>query len=221
MKFKKILILTQYYLPEKGAPQIRLSKMAKVLTDNNISVSILTGFPNYPEGVTKEGYKNKWSMKETIENIEINRVWLYPASGKNKIKRLVNYLSFTFTSTLKIFFLPKPDLIFVEGQPLTLAFPALIYKYLRGVPFIYNTPDLQVEYAKDDNWLPAIFPWVAASLEKFFMHQSLSVTTVTHAFINHFTEKYNISYKKMSFLPNGADTMNLYPEKLRKRLRKL
>ena len=212
MNFKNVLILTQYYLPEKGAPQIRLSKMANVLTDNNINVSVLTGFPNYPEGITKEGYKNKLSMKESIENIEINRVWLYPASGKNKIKRLFNYLSFTFTATLKIFFLPKPDLIFVEGQPLTLAFPALIYKYLRGVPYIYNTPDLQVEYAKDDNWLPAFFPWVAARLEKFFMHQSLSVTTVTHAFVNYFSEKYDVSYKKISFLPNGADTKNLYPE---------
>ncbi len=212
--FKKVLILSQYYPPEKGAPQIRLSKMAKVMAKNGIDVSVLTGFPNYPEGIIYKEYQNIFNYIEKIDDIKVYRTWIYPASGKNKIKRLINYLSFTFTSTIKIFFIPKPDIVFVEGQPLTLAFPAFLYKIFRGVPYIYNTPDLQVEYARDDKWLPSFFPWLAGKLERFFMHQSFSVTTVTHAFINHFSKVYDVPYSKISFLPNGADTKTLFPNDL-------
>ena len=212
--FKKVLILSQYYLPEKGAPQIRLSTMAKVMAKKGFDISVLTGIPNYPDGIILKEYQNLYNLNEEIEDIKIYRSWLYPASGKNKIKRLINYLSFTCSSTIKIFFLPKPDIVFVEGQPLTLAFPAFLYKIFKGVPYIYNTPDLQVEYARDDKWLPSFFPWFASKIEKFFMHQAFSVTTVTHAFINHFAKVYNVPYSKISFLPNGADTNILYPSEM-------
>ena len=43
------------------------------------------------------------------------------------------------------------------------------------------------------------------------MREALSVTTVTHAFIEHFIEERDVPARKMSFLPNGADTARLRP----------
>ena len=47
-KFKKILILTQYFEPEPGAPQIRLSSMIKELRKQGVIIEVLTTFPSYP-----------------------------------------------------------------------------------------------------------------------------------------------------------------------------
>ena len=44
----KFLILSQYYPPETGAPQNRLSSLAKNLAENGLEVEILTAMPNYP-----------------------------------------------------------------------------------------------------------------------------------------------------------------------------
>ena len=122
-------------------------------------------------------------------------------------------MSFTVSVLPEILFSKDVDLIFVEAQPVTLAIPALIRKVLRGTPFIYNTPDLQVEYASEDKWMPAVVPWLARRLERLLMNQALSVTTVTHGFIKHFISELGIKPEKMSFMPNGADTNLLKPQK--------
>ena len=213
LRFKKVVILTQYYAPESGAPQIRLANLTRVLASNGCDVRVITGFPNYPTGVIKEGYRGCWALKEKIDGVEVSRHWLYAASGRNKLKRLMNYLSFTFSVLPEVLFSKDVDVIFVEAQPVTLALPALLRTLTRGTPYIYNTPDLQVEYASEDKWMPAIIPWLARRLERLLMNRALSVTTVTHAFIKHFIDELGIKAEKMSFMPNGADTSLLKPRK--------
>jgi len=211
--FNKVLILSQYYKPESGAPQIRLAKMAEQLKKNGCDVRVLTAYPNYPTGKIYDGYKRASRMEEEIDGINVTRSWIYPASGRSKLKRLINYLSFTISSTPKLlFFKWRPDVVFVEAQPITLAFPAYLNLKFKKIPYIYNTPDLQIEYAEQDKWLPLAFMiFFAKKIEKFFMKNAFSVTTVTHEFIRHFSKERKINYEKFSFLPNGADTKKLYP----------
>ena len=56
-KISSICIITQYYSPETGAPQIRLANMGRVLKSQNVDVSVITTFPSYPDGVLKEPYR--------------------------------------------------------------------------------------------------------------------------------------------------------------------
>ncbi len=88
--FKKVLILSQYYKPESGAPQIRLAKIAEHLKQNGCEVRVLTALPNYPTGKIYEGYSGRKKRKEVIEGVPIIRTWIYAASGKSKIRRLIN-----------------------------------------------------------------------------------------------------------------------------------
>ena len=44
----RILILTQYYPPETGAPQNRLSDLAQRLHQAGHHLTVLTALPNYP-----------------------------------------------------------------------------------------------------------------------------------------------------------------------------
>ena len=45
----KLLILTQYFPPEIGAPQNRLYELALRLQKKGVEVSVLTAMPNYPQ----------------------------------------------------------------------------------------------------------------------------------------------------------------------------
>src|SRR5262249_51239267 len=125
---------------------------------------------------------------------------------------LLNYLSFTATSALALAFEPRGDLVFVEAQPITLAVPALLNRWLRGTPYVYNTPDLQVEYAAEDKWLGIrLLIHAARALERGLMQRALAVATVTHAFIEHFHRERGVPRERLTFLPNGADTDRLRP----------
>lgn len=211
-KFKRILVLTQYFEPEPGAPQIRLSAMIKELQKQDIKIEVITTFPSYPLGVKYSEYKGKIYTKETIDEMEITRIWSYAAAGKNKLRRLLSYISFTISSLIPLLFSKRPDIVFVEAQPIILAFPALLMKFFRKVPYIYNTPDLQIEHAADDKWITKKYLInFALFLESLLMKKSLSVTTVTNAFKIHFSKYRHIELNKITLLPNGADVKNLHP----------
>jgi glycosyltransferase involved in cell wall biosynthesis len=212
LKGKRILVLSQYYAPEPGAPPIRLGAMTRELKKLGVDVAVVTGMPNYPKGVIFDAYRGKLTMREEVEGVSVRRVWLYPASGRGAIKRLANYLSFTATAAVALVAEGGVDLVFVEAQPITLAVPALLNQLLRGVPYVYNTPDLQVEYAAEDRWVGVrALVGAAKVLEQQLMKRALSVTTVTHAFIEHFVKERDLPLSHFTFLPNGADTERLYP----------
>jgi len=61
---RRWLILTQYYAPEIGAPQIRLRSVVRVLRQHDIEVEVLTAIPNYPAGRIFPGYSGRWWVHE-------------------------------------------------------------------------------------------------------------------------------------------------------------
>ena len=206
------LIVTQYYPPEPGAPQIRLHTLARNLLKQGIHVTVLTGMPNYPTGVVQEGYRGKLSYREEIDGIDVRRVWLFAATGRNPVKRLCNYLSFTFAATFyALFCMRRFDMLFIESQPMTLGFLGVLMKWFRRVPYVYNIPDLQTDVAKELGFLGGrVLLWIAVLMENFFMRQSLTVSTVTQRFIDYYVKR-GIRREQISFLPNGADTDILFP----------
>jgi glycosyltransferase involved in cell wall biosynthesis len=209
--FQDWIIVTQYYHPEPGAPQIRLRALAKELTRLGRRVSVLSGMPNYPDGVIYEGYRGKLSMTDEVDGIPIQRIWLYPAGGKNSYKRILNYLSFTFHALLYVGLARHKDIVFIEAQPITLALYGLLAQWLFNVPYVYNTPDLQVEIARERGWVGASLVRIAVWLETYLMKRAYSVSTVTHAFIEHFIRTRGVPKERMSFLPNGVDLEQLRP----------
>ena len=69
----KVLIHTQYYVPEVGAPQNRLHELAVRLKAQGVDIDVLTAMPNYPEMEIHDAYRGKWSHREEIEGIKVFR----------------------------------------------------------------------------------------------------------------------------------------------------
>jgi len=212
LPFRRWLIVTQYYHPEPGAPQVRLRALSRELVRRGCEVEVLTALPNYPDGKIWPEYRRKVFVRESVDGISVQRQWLYPATGRRSLARLACYGTFSLGAMLRTPFWRPPDVVFVEAQPVTLALAGYLPWLLRGVPYIYNTPDLQVEIAGEAGWMPlrAVIS-AAAGMEKRLMKKAFSVSTVTHAFIDHFATICGIDRSRITFLPNGADVEMLRP----------
>ena len=205
------LILTQYYPPEIGAPQIRLRCLVRELQRHGKQISVLTAMPNYPLGRIFDGYRARFSCREQIDGVDVRRTWVYAATGRAARARLLNYCSFALTALAVLLFARRPDVLFVEAQPLPLGIVALFMKYVRGVPYIYNVPDLQVDVAREMGFLrKRLLLRFAEAAENLFLKKAWNVSTVTHHFIEHF-ESRGVPVDRITFLPNGADTEFLQP----------
>jgi len=136
----RILMLTQWFSPE---PDFKGLPFAKELTRRGHQVQVLTGFPNYPGGKLYEGYRIRPLQREVIDGISVIRVPLYPSHDKSGMRRILNYVSFALSAALLApFLIRNTDVAYVYHAPGTIAFPAMVLKLVRRIPFVYDINDL-------------------------------------------------------------------------------
>lgn len=140
----RILIFSQYFWPES----FRINDVAKTLLEKGIEVDVLTGKPNYPQGVFYQGYKAWGCQHETYEGVNISRIPLL-ARGSGGVRLALNYLSFVVSSLLLAPWMlrkKKYDVIFVYAtSPILQAIPALYLGWLKGCPVVLHVQDLWPE----------------------------------------------------------------------------
>lgn len=136
----KVLLLTQWFDPE---PTFKGIVFARELVRQGFEVEVLTGFPNYPGGKVYPGYKIKWLQREIIDGVHITRVPLYPSHSASALGRIFNYLSFAFSTLIYgLFKAQKPDVIYAYHPPLTTGLTALLLRFFRRAPLVYDIQDM-------------------------------------------------------------------------------
>jgi colanic acid biosynthesis glycosyl transferase WcaI len=200
----RFLILTQYYAPEIGATQIRLGAVTKALLHLGHEVEVVTALPNYPSGKIFPGYRGRFSHRERIGGAEVHRVWVFPASGAGG-KRLLNYLSFLFTSLAALWRKPRPDFLLVDSPPLFLSLPGLLAARCWKAGMIFNVADLWPDEAREMGLIcDGVVLHLAEYLEAWTYRQAEKVSAVTEGIRSRLIQK-GVPEQKILFLPNGAD----------------
>jgi glycosyltransferase involved in cell wall biosynthesis len=201
----KILILTQYFSPETGAPQNRLHSLARNFSDFGAKVSILTAMPNYPKMEVFEEYKGMFYKYETDNNLKIHRSWIFVTKRKGVLPRLLIYFSFVFTSLLVgLYKVDKQDIIICESPPLFLGISALILKFFKKGKLVFNVSDLWPESAEKLNIINnKLLLGVSYKLEKLIYSKANLVTGQTRGIVKNVSSRFhNVD---TYWLPNGID----------------
>ena len=201
----KLLILTQYFPPEVGAPQNRLYELALRLKSKGIDISILTAMPNYPQMVIHKEYKGKCYCKEDMNGLKIHRSWIYVSKSKAIIPRLLNYFSFVFSSLwFGLFKIKKQDVLLVESPPLFLGITAYLLSRAKGAKMIFNVSDLWPESAEkleiiNNKTLLSL----TTKLEEFCYRKSALITGQTQGIVRNIKTRF--PNKTIYWLKNGVD----------------
>jgi colanic acid biosynthesis glycosyl transferase WcaI len=138
----RVLFLTHYFHPEVGAPQSRLLDLANELSRSGDEVTVLTGFPNYPDGVIQPAYRGRLFQVERLEALRIVRAPVYPAPNRGVVRRLLNHASFALSSIPASLSAGRADVVIVETPPLFLAAAGVAVTALKRAPLILNVADL-------------------------------------------------------------------------------
>jgi len=201
----KILILTQYFPPEVGAPQNRLFELAVRLKQKGAEVTVLTAMPNYPQMEIHQQYKGKFYAFEKMNGLDVHRSWIYVSKSKGIFKRLLNYFSFVKTSFLVGWFkLGKFDYIVCESPPLFLGITAYLLKKMKGAKLVFNVSDLWPESAEKLGLVTnKFFLRSATKLEEFLYRKSDLISGQTQGICENISKRF--PNKKIHWMPNGVD----------------
>jgi len=145
-----LVILTQYYRPETGAPQNRLADLARRATERGHEVSVVTAMPNYPSGTVRAGYRRRVVSREEIDGVRVLRSWIHGHRGRGTVHQLLSYASFAASTLVTTpFRIRRADVLLWESPPLFLAPVAELVARRLGARLVMNVSDLWPETAID------------------------------------------------------------------------
>ncbi|PHR13733.1 MAG: glycosyltransferase WbuB [Aequorivita sp.] len=139
---KEILIITNYFPPERGAAANRIYSLAEAMGDAGFAVTVLCPLPNYPTGKVFREYSGKISSVESASFGKIKRLWIWPSNSTNKFVRLLSMVSFSFSLILFFVFSKTPKKIFIQYSPVFVGFTGICLGRLFSKKIILNVSDL-------------------------------------------------------------------------------
>lgn len=200
----KILIVTQYFWPEN----FKINDIAQALIERGHQVSVLTGKPNYPEGKFYSSYSYFNKSYEIWNNIKIYRSFMTPRGDGKGLWLFLNYISFAFFSSIRLFFIKdKFDKIFVfEPSPITVGIPAVVCKLRFNAPIYFWVQDLWPESLTavggiKNEYIIGFF----SRLTKFIYSHSFKILVQSKAFIPYIL-KQGVSLEKLIYYPNSTES---------------
>jgi glycosyltransferase involved in cell wall biosynthesis len=206
-------ILTQYYPPETGAPQARLSHLAEAFARQGHEVVVLTAMPNYPRGKVFEGYGGLVRKERRNGGVSVIRTWIYPTQSVERVRRLFNYFSFVGSSALVgSLTLPKLDYLMTESPPLFLGIAGYWLARRTGARWIFNVSDLWPESAVRLGVLgPGTALRAAERLEAFCYRKAWLVTGQSSEILADVEARFPGTSTYL--LSNGVDTDMFGPQR--------
>ena len=203
MKKKHILVITQYFYPE----EFRINDMCAEWVKRGYEVTVITGYPNYPQGEYYDGYGWFKHQKQIWRGVKIIRLPLM-ARKQGSVRLALNYLSFVVSGfiwahTTKI----KADYVFTfEVSPMTQALLGVWYSKRRKIPNYLYVQDLWPENVEIVTGIHS--PLVLKPIGKMvdYIYKRCDVIFATSpSFVKEIQKRVKKNKDKVKYLPQYAE----------------
>ena len=184
----KIVIIGINYYPEDSAIGLYTAEKAEYLVSKGFDVTVITGFPYYPQWEIREDYKSKnYLVKETINGVKVFRSKQYVPKNPTFIKRIIHLTSFTFGNFINLFKVGKPDIVISIIPFTTSALLGWFLKRRYKSKHWVHIQDFEFDAAIDSGLLEGNKKFVINLLQKverFVLKKADLVSTISYGMIN-------------------------------------
>lgn len=186
--------------------------MAKNWKESGYDVTVLTCFPNHPDGKIKKGYENRSFLIENLEGIKVCRVFTFATPNSGFLKKIISHLVFMVNAVRQGSWAAKRAQILLVSSPTFFSvISAYVLSRIYKKPYIFEVRDLWPAIFKDLGVLKNRYILYALeSLEIFLYKKSSKIVTVTKSFEKDIAER-GINPKKIKTIYNGVDLSQFSP----------
>lgn len=201
----RILYVTHYFHPEVGAPQTRILESARRLAARGHDVTVLTGFPNYPDGVIPPEYRGRALQTEWMGSVRVIRSLVYPAPNRGFARRIANHASSALSAMLASPRVGPTDAVIAETPPLFTAAAGVAIARARRAPLVLNVADIWPESAVQLGALRHPAAIRAAELLEHFAYRHSQLITVATPGMRDALLRRDVPADRVLHLSNAVD----------------
>jgi glycosyltransferase involved in cell wall biosynthesis len=204
-----ILLIHQYFQETDDPGGMRWNAMAKLWVEQGHTITVIAGMTHYAKGTRNPKYNNKYVVVDDFApGIKVIRTHVSRSYNNNFRGRMNAYFAFVFSGTIGGLLKAKDkyDCIIVSSPPLTVGVTALILKFFKRLPFVFEIRDLWPESAIDTGVLTnkTIIKF-ALLLERRLYKSASLINVLTPAMKNSLITKKGVAENKIIYFPNAAD----------------
>jgi colanic acid biosynthesis glycosyl transferase WcaI len=199
----RILIATQYFVPEITAPAARLHAFAAGLASRGHEVEVVCEVPSHPAGVVAPGYGGRLVDRRRFDGLEVTYVWVHATPSKVRRARLANYASYAASAMVAGAARRRVDVIVASSPPLSVGSVGAALALRHRAPWVLDVRDLWPDAAValgevgDGRLLR-----MAQRLEGRLYRGAAAITATTEPFRQAIEERGGAG--KVSVIPNGT-----------------
>ncbi len=216
---KNITIIGINFYPEDTAIGLYTTQMAEYLAEQGFNVSVVTGFPYYPQWKIWNNYKSKPKyMIEKHEGIKVYRYKQYVHRNPTFKNRVMHILSFTFGSFRNLMKIKSSDLV-IAVVPFTsdVLLAHILAKRTKAKTWIH-VQDFEFDAAFNAGIIEnkGIKKYIAKllfSIEKKLFDRADILSTISYDMLEKAKKKTSA---QVFYFPNWIDGGFLNPEKAKR-----
>jgi glycosyltransferase involved in cell wall biosynthesis len=208
----RVVFVTHYYAPERGAPQTRLGETIAGLRGHGIESTVVTGPPHYPGGKILDGRRLFWPRRDCVNGVVVHRLPMIPRPNGSVLDRVVDQGSFAAVAVAAAPIVRRADAFVVESPPLFLGGTAALLRAITGRPYVFHVADPWPDFPIAAGALRGKIPIrLALWLEALAYRRASVITTVTPPLVDRLARKPGAG-GKVKLISNAVDTDRFQPE---------
>jgi glycosyltransferase involved in cell wall biosynthesis len=213
----RILVLSDNFVPEQNAPALRTFEHCRRWVQQGASVTVITTVPNFPTGIIQAPYRNRLRQYETIDGIEVIRVWSFLAPNKDVVLRGLDFLSFAVGAVFAGLS-QKPDVIVATSPQLLTGLAGRFLARIKARPWVFEVRDLWPESIVTVGALkPGRIIHLLEKLEIGLYGSAARIVTISEPMRERIAAK-GVPAEKIAVVSNGADPARLQGGERREQL---
>jgi colanic acid biosynthesis glycosyl transferase WcaI len=207
----RIVVWGINYAPEFTGIAPHSVALCEFLFAEGHDVEMVTTFSYYPTWEKRPEDRGQLYRTDIVNGVPVHRCWHFVPRRVSALKRIFHEASFIATSTLRVFFLPQPDVFVAVSPPLLLGVAAWLAGKLKRAPFVFHVQDMQPDAAVGLGMLKqSWFTRALYALEAFAYRHAARVSGITRGMLEAFRAK-GVPESKLIYFPNAIDLRNNEP----------
>ena len=208
-----ILFLTDNFPPEVNASASRVHERAVYWVAAGHRVTVVTCFPNFPQGRLYKGWRQRLYQIDLLDGIEVIRLPTYIARNEGVVRRTLDFVSFMMAVLGATPWLPRADVVVATSPQFFAAVAGWLVGVVKRRPFVFELSDLwpasirAVGAMRQSRILDAL-----ERVELFLYRRAAAVVALTSAFKRDLVRR-GVDPRKIEVVINGVDLRRYSPRK--------